>query len=177
MVYIFFLFFLGISLSTFTTESSLEFPTEFIANYDVSKRDTHEYNPYLLKKTRKSFLELEQKLIDEHFKLAGRMCIFGYQEEAFPPYTTNWQRVAIDDEAIVKTHAGISGPTKNIFGFMTGFLLKDGEWLQREWFKNNDPQIIHMCARPIALFSDSALVFQKHAFGKQFDQIVATRDR
>jgi hypothetical protein len=162
--------------TSFSTETSTEFPAEFLAAYDITKRDTHEYNPYILKKTRKSFLELEQQLESAGFSLAQRFCIFGYQEEAVPPYTTNWQRVAIQDEIIAKTHAGISAPTKNIFGFMTGFLLKDVQWLQKEWFKSPTTHVMHICARPIALFADSALAFQKHAFGAQFNYLIQARD-
>jgi len=169
-------FCIAVLLKASATETSLEFPTEFFATYDIAKRDTHEYNPYILRKTRKSFLELENVLEEAGFTLARRWCVFGYQEEAVPPYTTNWQRVAIEDETIVKTHAGISTPTKNIFGFMTGFLLKDAEWLQKEWFAHTQTQVMHICARPVALFADSALVFQKHAFGSQFDYMVSVRD-
>lgn len=155
---------------------SLDFPREFISHYDLTKRDTHEYNAYTLAKTRKSFLELEQAIKQAGMVVEGRLGILGYQEEAVRPYTTDWERIALEDEAIVKTHAGIAQPTRNIFGFMTGFLLKDVQTMQAEWFKNQEPNIIHSLGRNIELFNDSAVIFQKHSFGKDYDMLISTRD-
>ncbi len=157
-------------------EYDLDLPKQFIQTYDLTKRDTHEYNPYTLRKTRESFLQLEQSLRTAGFALEGRFGIFGYQEEAIPPYTTNWERIAIEDEVIVKANGGFSQPTKNVFGFMTGFLLKDAQWMQNSWFGDQQPQIKHVLARPIDIFNDSSLIFQKHAFGVDYDLLIAKRD-
>jgi hypothetical protein len=152
------------------------FHKSFITSYDLSGRYTHEYHPFILKKTKESFLELEQSLRDAQFSVDGRMIIIGYQEDAVPPYTTQWTRQAIDDEVIVKTAAGLSQPTRNIFGFMTGFLLKDAEWLERFWYKDTKRSYVsHILARPIPLFNDQAVIFQKHAFGKDFSTLLETR--
>src|SRR5437868_1742549 len=59
--------------SLYCTENDLSFAKEFIQTYDLSKRDTHEYNPYILKKTGNSFLQLEKNLKDEGFTLSGRL--------------------------------------------------------------------------------------------------------
>lgn len=153
------------------------FAESFIANYDLTKRDTHEYNPYTLAKAKNSFLQLEKRLQEEGFVLDARYVILGYQEEAIPPYTTDWERQAIKDEIIVETAAGISAPSRNIFGFITGFLLKDTEWMEKHWNKSAVTQMMHICAKPIKLFNDEALVFQKHAFGSDYDFIIRVRNR
>lgn len=153
------------------------FHQSFISSYDFSGRYTHEYHPFILKKTRDSFLELEQSLRDAEFSVDGRMIIIGYQEDAITPYTTSWTREALEDEVIVKTTAGLSQPTRNIFGYMTGFLLKDAEWLERYWYKDTKRSYVsHILARPIALFDDKATLFQKHAFGKDFATLLESRE-
>ncbi len=153
------------------------FHQSFISSYDLSGRYTHEYHPFILKKTRDSFLELEKSLRDAQFSVDGRMIIIGYQEDAITPYTTSWTREALEDEVIVKTTAGLSQPTRNIFGYMTGFLLKDAEWLERYWYKDTKRSYVsHILARPIALFDDKATLFQKHAFGKDFDTLLESRE-
>ncbi|MBA3954316.1 hypothetical protein H0X48_03310 [Candidatus Dependentiae bacterium] len=152
------------------------FHTSFISSYDLSGRYTHEYHPYVLKKTRDSFLELEHSLRKDNFSVNGRILILGYQEDAVAPYKTDWQRQALEDEAIAKTAGGLAQPTKNIFGYLTGFLLKDAEWLEKNWFKDMQHAIKHVYARPIDLFKDSAVFFQKHALGKDFPAIIEARD-
>ena len=78
------------------------------------------------------------------------MIIIGYQEDAITPYTPDWAREALEDEVIVKTKAGLSQPTRNIFGYMTGFLLKDAEWMERHKFKDTKRSYVsHILARPI----------------------------
>ncbi len=156
--------------------SSPDFYKSFIDSYDLSGRYTHEYHPYILEKTRKSFLDLEKYLKDSGFNIDGHKLIFGYQEDGIMPYQTFWARQAIDDEAIVNNHAGLCLPTKNIFGFMTGFVFKDFQWLEQDWLKRA-PLIEHVFAAPIDLFNDSALVFQKHAFGEAFDYMIKVRNK
>ena len=108
----------------------------FISSYDLSGRYSHEYHPFILHKTRESFTQLERAL-QASFTVDGRILIFGYQEEAVPPYQTQWQRIHIHDEVVVQSERGITPPAKNIFGFMTGFVLHDTQWLARAW--NRDP--------------------------------------
>lgn len=161
------------------------FYESFIQSYDLSGRYTHEYHPFILNKTRNSFIELEQYLKNAKFSVDGRMIIIGYQEEAIAPYKTKWSREAIEDEAIVKTSRGIAKPVKNIFGFMTGFLLKDAQWLENYWRKKgvtpvkdkSEPKILHIVEHPIDLFADDAIIFQKHAFGKDFNFLIKVRDK
>lgn len=152
------------------------FHTSFISSYDLSGRYTHEYHPYVLKKTKESFLELERSLRRDNFSVDGRMLILGYQEDAVAPYETDWERQALEDEAIAKTAGGLAQPTKNIFGYLTGFVLKDAQWLEQKWFKDEKSVIKQVCARPIELFKDSAFFFQKHALGKDFPTIIQARD-
>ena len=145
----------------------------FISSYDLSGRYSHEYHPFILRKTRESFTQLERALQDS-FTVDGRILIFGYQEEAVPPYQTQWQRIHIRDEVAVQSDRGITPPAKNIFGFMTGFVLHDTQWLARAW--NRDPFIICCSAHPISLFDSNAVLFQKHAFGTEYPLLLSTRD-
>lgn len=165
--------FISTQICAGATES---FSESFLTSYDFSGRYTHEYHPFILKKTRESFLKLEQYLIESGFSIEGRKLILGYQEDAVLPYETDWSREAIEDEVMVKTHAGLSAPTKNIFGFMTGFLLKDAEWLEKSWFKNSETSVSHIVARPLEIFNDNGVIFQKHAFGKDFDFILKAQN-
>lgn len=153
------------------------FTKSFVNSYDLSGRYTHEYHPFILEKTRKSFLELEQAIKDDNINIAGHIGILGYQEEAVVPYRTDWSRFAIADETIVKTDAGISEPARNIFGFMTGFLLKDSQWLENRWFKDSaKPLISHIGQENIELFNDDAYIFQKDSFGKEFENLLGYRN-
>lgn len=145
----------------------------FISSYDLSGRYTHEYHPFVLRKTGESFAQLERAL-QASFTVDGRLLIFGYQEEAVPPYRTEWQRVHIRDEVEVQSERGMTPPARNIFGFMTGFALHDTQWLARAW--NSEPPIICCSAHPVSLFDSHAVLFQKHAFGKEYPLLLATRD-
>lgn len=169
------LFFLLIFSDYIIAQSIHEFSKSFINSYDLSGRYNHEYHPFILEKTKESYLKLEDFLCRSNFKIRGHKLIFGYQEDSIPPYQTSWFRQAIEDEVIVKNHAGLCLPTKNIFGFMTGFLLKDGQWLEKTWF-NKVRNIEHILSRPLQIFDDFALIFQKHAFGKDFENIIKIRD-
>lgn len=170
--------FLG-CLSLYAAENStdvLKFAESFIASYDLSKRETHEYTPHILSKTKESFLGLEKSIKDAGFQTAGHIAILGYQEEALPPYVTHWARNALQDEVPVTTNQGITTPAKNIFGFATGFLLKDGEWFAKKWSADKVPFINHIYARKPLIFNDKAIIFQKHALGKNFDFIIEYRN-
>lgn len=174
------------------------FYESFIASYDLTGRYTHEYHPFVLQKTRESFLELEQALRADNFIVDSRMAIIGFQEEGVPPYETHWQRHALADEALALTNTGIALPTRNIFGYLTGFLLKDAQWLEQIWAQRDTthtkihsipvtpvtplplllpPLCTNIYARPITLFNDSAVLFQRHALGKDFGSILQARDR
>lgn len=162
----------------FANDTFNDFCKSFLESYDLSGRYTHEYHPFILKKTKESFLELEKILRDSNFEINGRKIILGYQEEAVPPYQTDWSRVALEDEVVVNTITGVAQPAKNIFGFMTGFILKDAEWLERNWYKDTTiSKVSHITAHNIDIFRDSAVIFQKHSFGKDYDYLIKSRDQ
>ena len=154
-----------------------DFCSSFITSYDLSGRYTHEYHPFILDKAKDSFLQLQDYLKVNGYDIQGHEVILGYQEDAIVPYQTQWNRVLINDEAVVKQHAGLCSPVKNLFGFVTGFLLKDAEWLYSRWYPKIEPRIEHIFANPIELFKDYSVIFQKHAFGKDFDYFIKVRNR
>jgi len=153
-----------------------DFCSSFITSYDLSGRYTHEYHPFILDRAKESFLKLQDYLKNKGYEINGHEVILGYQEDAIVPYQTQWNRVLINDEAIVKKHAGLCSPVKNLFGFITGFLLKDAQWLYNRWYPGIESKIEHVVANPIELFNDYAVVFQKHAFGKDFDYFIKVRN-
>ncbi len=157
----------------FSGVSATHFLTSFLRSYDFAGRFSHEYHTELLTRTRESFVYLENKLYTSGFKPGGHVVILGYQEEGIPPYYSLSSRSYIDDEAVVKTAQGFTTPAQNIFGFLTGFLLKDAQWIQEGVKKST---FVHTPARTIDLFNDHAVVLQKHAFKDTFDTLIATRN-
>jgi len=153
-----------------------DFCSSFINSYDMSGRYTHEYHPFILDRAKESFLKLQDYLQNKGYEINGHEIILGYQEDAIVPYQTQWNRVLINDEAVVKKHAGLCSPVKNLFGFVTGFLLKDAQWLYNRWYPGIESKIEHVAANPIELFNDYAVIFQKHAFGKDFDYFIKVRN-
>lgn len=149
-----------------TTDSL--FLKSFIDHYEVNPegRYTHEYHPFLLDQTQRSFYELEQRLHDENFAMHGRIIIMGYEEQAVPQYYTNFLNTRINDEAIRKNHAGWSLRLHNRFGFMTGFLFKELPYIPDVYFPEHVRVFEHVDAQTIPLFDDRAYLFQQHAFGQ-----------
>ena len=137
-----------------------EFVESFIHHYEFSPegRYTHEYHPFLLTRTAKSFADLEQRLMQEKFSLLGRLVIMGYEENAVPSYYTNYKHSGINDEALRKNNTGWSLRLHNRFGFMTGFLFKDTSLTH--------PIFEHIDRDDVAIFDDRASLFQEHAFGQ-----------
>lgn len=146
-----------------------KFLESFIVNYEFSPegRYVHEYHPFVLDLTRRSFDQLEQRLSDDGFDLCGRYGILGYEENAVPSYFTDFSYSKINDEATLKNRAGWSMKLHNRFGFMTGFLFKD---LDKLPYKGT--QIFHhINADLIPIFDDRATIFQEHAFGQALDMM------
>lgn len=169
-----------LSIFSLTAESSQEaFIKSFVTHYDFSPegRYTHEYHPFLLHQTRTCLEQLENHLSTSGFDVQDRIVIMGYQQEGVPSYYSNMHAQPIDDEISLKTKKGRVVPAHNIFGFLTGFLLKDCNWLQQQWFGNDPLTIEHVCADRIDLFDDKAYFFQKHAFGKDFEGILQSRKK
>ena len=144
------------------------FIQSFINNYGFSSnaRDTREYHPFILNNTRESFSQLEAHIKDQGFLLDGRMIICGYQEDAVPSYYTSCNQGVIDDEVSIKSNVGWQFAAGNLFGFITGFLLKDVNCLHE---KIKEPVFEHMVPDRVGLFDGNAQLFHQHAFGSAYD--------
>jgi len=135
------------------------FIQSFVKHYEFNPegRYTHEYHPFLLEKTAESLDVLEQRVVQAGLNLAGRMVVFGYEENAVPCYYTNFRKPKINDEAILKNNIGWSPKLHNRFGIITGFLFKDF----------NDQHVFeHINPKSILVFDDQASIFQEDAFGE-----------
>lgn len=153
------------------------FLASFLKHYEFGPegRYVHEYHPFVLQKTRGSFLELEKSLIKNNLHLDGRIIILGYEEQGVPTYYTDFMQPKIDDEAMVKSKAGWSLKLHNRFGFMTGFLLKDVNRLA-EIYKFGNKQIFeHINPEQILVFNDRATVFQEHALGEALPLVMRNK--
>jgi hypothetical protein len=176
-------FFILFHLSQLNAKNSLQlheeqdFVSSFINNYGftLNSRDTHEYHSFILGHTRESFSDLENHLARERFALQGRMVICGYQEDAIPSYYTSIYRSVIDDEVSIKTKAGWHFASGNLFGYVTGFVLKDVNDLlygskAQQVFEHNQPE-------RVGLFDDRAEIFHRHAFGQAYPLLLQTRNQ
>ena len=173
-------FFLGcpvFSVVCQTKELYEKFIKSFVVHYDFSPegRYTHEYHPFLLEQTRASLENLERFLGESGFDCKGRIVIMGYQQEGVPSYYSSLNTPALHDEASLNSKRGRVVPAHNIFGFLTGFLLKDVNWFQKQWHPNKPLLVEHVLPERVDLFDDYAYIFQKHAFGKDFELILKHR--
>ncbi len=155
-----------------------DFIHSFVKHYEfnLEGRYTHEYHPFLLEKTAESFDQLEQHLGKEGLDLAGRMVIFGYEENAVPSYYTNFCKPTINDEAILKNNVGWSVKLHNRFGIITGFLFKDFNELCAQKVGLPDAIFEHINPQSILVFDDMASIFQEHAFGEALGLMNQARD-
>ncbi len=155
-----------------------DFIQSFVAYYDCSQegRYTHEYHPFLLQETKKSFVAFEQFLKQEGFSCPYRCIIMGYQQEGIPSFLSTLHDYPLNDEYVQRSKKGCSIPAHNIFGFLTGFLLKDSNWMQEQWFGKGEHAVYHHRSDTIRLFNDYSYVFQKTAFGKDIDYIFSCRN-
>ena len=146
-----------------------QYAENFITHYEFSPegRYVHEYHPFLLGKTAESFDKLEDELNKQGFNLSGRCVILGYEENAVPPYYTNYKEAKINDEASLKSNAGWSLKLHNRFGFMTGFLFKDIKKLP----SYSTSIFEHVNPESVFLFKDRAIIFQEHAFDEALELI------
>ena len=159
------------------TELCEKFIKSFVVHYDFSPegRYTHEYHPFLLEQTRLSFERLELFLAQSGFDCKGRMVIMGYQQEGVPSYYSSLNTPILSDEASLSSKRGRVIPAHNIFGFLTGFLLKDANWFQKQWCPDKPLIVEHVLPERVDLFDDHAYIFQKHAFGKDFEMLLKNR--
>jgi hypothetical protein len=155
---------------------SNDFISSFIDNYGFSPnaRDAHEYHSFILDKTRQSFNDLENHLQKNGFDLKGRMVICGYQEDAISNYYTSSTQEIIDDEVSKKTNVGWQFSQGNLFGFATGFVLKDVNAIKK-YTRNQQFGFEHIADHKIGLFDDHAHIFHKHAFGSAYNLLMHTR--
>lgn len=144
-----------------------DFITSFINNYgfEYSARNTHEYHPFILAKTRDSFKELEEYLARQSFQVQERMVICGFQGDAIPSYYTFDDCHAIHDEKSQKDATGLPLVSENLFGYMTGFLLKD---IAFDNTANNQGLFRFITGKQIGLFDPQADLFHRHAFGDAY---------
>lgn len=159
--------------------TSREFFTSFLRHYEFSPegRYVHEYHPFVLKKTRESFLTLEEEISKGGLSLAGRMIILGYEEQGVPTYYTDFTQPKIDDEAMVKGKGGWSLKLHNRFGCMTGFLLKDVNNIAQVYKLGENQIFQHINAEPPLIFNDRATAFQEHAFGQALPIMMRTKNQ
>ena len=159
------------------TELCEKFIKSFVVHYDFSPegRYTHEYHPFLLEQTRLSLERLELFLAQSGFDCKGRMVIMGYQQEGVPSYYSSLNTPILSDEASLSSKRGRVVPAHNIFGFLTGFLLKDANWFQKQWYPEKPFVVEHVLPERVDLFDDYAYIFQKHAFGKDFEMLLKNR--
>lgn len=167
------------SAADYKNAQSSEFIKSFVRQYDFSQegRYTHEYHTFLLDQTRKSLETFEGFLKQTGFDCKGRLVIMGYQKEGVPSYYSSLTSVALTDESSLSGQRGRVVPAHNIFGFLTGFLLKDANWFWQKWHPQREPVIEHIGCDSVDLFDDSAYFFQKHAFGNDFEMILDNRKR
>lgn len=174
-------FFVGqhllLSYSATETLQNLEehdFVLSFLNNYDLypHARNTREYHSYLLGKTRESLSQLELHIKAHGFVNHGRIIVCGYQEDAIPSYIPSLQATKIDDEKSLKTDIGWEFASGNVYGFMTGFLLKDINHINKKKYVSI---FEHILPEKVELFDDRAELFQRHAFGQAYSMIMRTR--
>jgi len=180
---IIFLLFISVKLCPhdleFNQETAQLFLKSFINHYEFNPegRYTHEYHPFLLKWTRKSLHQLEDRLSREGLDLKGRITLMGYEEQAVPEYYTCYNKPKINDEATRKSYAGWSMRLHNRFGFMTGFLFKDLNEISHNYWKNKESVFQHIDADMIHIFDSRAYIFQEHAFGQALPLISYAREQ
>lgn len=150
-----------------------DFLSSFIQNYGCSSnaRDTRDYHPFILERTRDSFINLEDHIRNAGFTVVGRIVVCGYQQAAIPSYFTHGLYGLIDDEVSLKTSAGWNFAQGNLFGFATGFLLKEVHPVAQQ----KGAIFEHITPERIDLFDDRAIIFQQHAFGDAFDLFAQLR--
>ncbi len=144
-----------------------QYAQSFIEHYNFvpEGRFAHEYHPAMLDATSKSFDKIEIALVQEGVKLAGRMVILGYEEQAAPSYYTNYAQPRINDESIIRTKAGWSMRLHNRFGLMSGFLFRSCQ---------TSPLFEHIHNEDMTLFASKADIFQQHAFGSILPVMIIT---
>lgn len=163
---------------TLNADPNEAFIKSFLGFYEMHKegRYTHEYHPYLLKKAAQSFDQLEQKLRNDGFAIPHRMVIMGYEGQAAPTYFFDPQQLkggTINDEVYGLSLCGVAQPAHNMFGLMTGFLLRNMK-------KVAGPEAvpsIHVRPHTISLFDERASIFQADAFGNLYHLIRASENR
>lgn len=171
-----------LSFSCFATSvgSSYEvadFYKSFLKTYDINGRYTREYHPWLLEQTGHSFLKLETTLKNAGFIVEGRCAIFGFQEDAFSRYLPDITKEQIDDESPAIAHnGGVGKLPKNIFGYITGYMLSDIAYMERAL--KREP-LFHFSAYELPeLMNDkkrSTQEYVRHAFGEKYDFIRDTQ--
>lgn len=144
----------------------LAFSKSFINALSVAPEGkfTREYHPYLLQKTIASLVQLESAVCDAGIICKDRIALMGYEQNAVPNYGYCLSSPTLADESVVKSPGGWSFAPTNIFGYLTGFLLKDAQ-------EFNIAGIQHQLACTVELFKPETESLQQHAFGQAYDMI------
>lgn len=152
------------------------FAHSFVSHYEanITGKFTHEYHPYLLKKTAHSLDTLEHSLRDTGFNLAGRVILMGYEEQGVPRYYADHRAHQFSDEMSQKTNAGWSLKMYNRFGLLTGFLGKDANLVASYWEKATGKRlpITHINPDQVEIFDGQGTLFQEHAFGDAYKPVM-----
>lgn len=144
------------------------FIESFVASYDIfpQGRYSRGYPDYLATKSKDSLISLENAVSESGFDIVGRMVISGYEQNAVPSYRFDLEEKKIDDESNKKGDSGWSFAPGNMFGFTTGFMLKDCNLI------NNGNIFKHIDNNRVEIFDDQAEVLQKYAFGNSYQTIL-----
>ncbi len=141
-------------------DEQTDFFKSFIRNYGLSAhaRDTREYHPYILARAQQSMVDMEHAFKAQGFNLIDRIVVMGYQQDAIPDYYCSSEKKYIDDEVAIKQNAGWVHASGNLFGFITGYILKNVSGIFE-----------HIAPDAVGLFDARATLFAKHAFGAAYD--------
>ncbi|MCK4499393.1 hypothetical protein KAU11_02785 [Candidatus Babeliales bacterium] len=160
-----------------TLSSSIErdLLKSFVPSYDFSTsgRYSHEYHPFLLRKTAKSLARMESSLRGKGFDIKGRVVIMGYEGNAISSYFPSFRDSEggiIDDEYVAKELKGWSLQLHNRFGLMSGFLFRDIEKTGTKYFRHINPHRVE-------IFHPQMNVFQKDAFGPLAQMLFDSQNR
>lgn len=167
VVYLGLLPFYGYANTAAIEKDIVSFAQSFVTTLSVAPegRFSREYHPYLLQKTMQSLGSLEEAIRNAGMHCSERISLMGYEQNAIPNYGYCLTTPAFTDEAVVKSSGGWSFSPGNIFGYLTGFLLKDAVAIPQQ-------VVHHQLAEKVELFNPHTESLQEHAFGPSYRMIM-----
>ena len=136
--------------------------------FDPQSRNTNAYDAQVRAEALQRLHDLERVLVENGFQLVERIGIIGYQQNGIPDYETSLTDELIQDEPDKNTVAGWQFANSNVFGLLTGFVLKNANRFCRSVAE-------HIAPDELLLFDDRAEIFQEHAFGRDVDFVRQVR--